>query len=423
MAGPATVEALGLPFDEAIAYLRDKVDVPTERWTDLWHGMHARAFVVAGATEAALLEDFHQAVLGAIENGTTLDDFRRDFARITSKHGWAYRGGAKWRAGVIFNTNLRMAYAAGKWAQIERLAERRPWLRYVAVLDDHTRQQHRDWHDTILPVDHPFWRTHAPPNGWNCRCTIQQLSDADLVRLGLTPSEAAPPIELEQRELTGAPKGILVPKGIDSGFAYNVGEAAWGRGAQLRALRRAGGAAGEMLDLTAPGVPQLPVSALPPVPLDPPKASRGPRVRPGEEAALRDALRQALGGAGEAIWTDPTGARVHAGQAIADHVLEAAARLGRVPYWPYMQELVESPYEIWLGWAIDRAGKVSLRRRYIKHLQVSGGRQVTLIADAEGSEWAGFTFFPGQRGEAAMRNVRRGLLIYRRTDEAGEGKS
>ena len=23
----------------------------------------------------------------------------------------------------------------------------------------------RAWHGTVLPVDHPFWQTHFPPNG------------------------------------------------------------------------------------------------------------------------------------------------------------------------------------------------------------------------------------------------------------------
>ena len=43
-------------------------------------------------------------------------------------------------------------------------------LRYVAVLDARTRPEHRAWHGLILPIDHPLWDTHYPPNGWGCRC-------------------------------------------------------------------------------------------------------------------------------------------------------------------------------------------------------------------------------------------------------------
>ncbi len=45
---------------------------------------------------------------------------------------------------------------------------------------------------TVLPWDHPFWRTHYPPNGWRCRCAVQQLGKDDLERFGLEVSENPP---------------------------------------------------------------------------------------------------------------------------------------------------------------------------------------------------------------------------------------
>ena len=68
----------GLPFNEAISFFRDKLNMPTRRWNDLAGEMHARAFVVAGAMKADLLEDLRAAVDKAISQGTTLAEFRRD---------------------------------------------------------------------------------------------------------------------------------------------------------------------------------------------------------------------------------------------------------------------------------------------------------------------------------------------------------
>jgi SPP1 gp7 family putative phage head morphogenesis protein len=207
---------------EAIAFLRDKVNVPTRAWTDLWQAMHDRAFMVAGAMTDELVEDFHQAVLRAIEEGRTLEQFRQDFDAIVARHGWSYHGSRNWRSRVIFRTNIRTATAAGRWAQVERLKRVRPYLRYVAVMDARTRPLHAAWHDTILPIDHPWWETHAPPNGWNCRCSLQSLSERDLDRYGLKVSEAAP--ELDWREVAVRGRGVeRVPAGIDPGFAYNPG--------------------------------------------------------------------------------------------------------------------------------------------------------------------------------------------------------
>uniref|UniRef100_UPI00163D86D5 phage head morphogenesis protein n=1 Tax=Telmatospirillum sp. J64-1 TaxID=2502183 RepID=UPI00163D86D5 len=200
------------PYREAIDFMRQKVRLPTRAWSDLREGQHARAFVVAGAMKAELIEDFHKAVSKALEQGTTLAEFRADFDRIVAAHGWSYKGGRGWRTRVIYNTNLRTAHAAGRWAQINRQVEiqrrrgRQVYLRYVAVMDSRTRPQHKAWHGIILPADHPFWRTHYPPNGWFCRCTVQILTDLDLARYGyaVTPDEALPEIHMEARAVRTA---------------------------------------------------------------------------------------------------------------------------------------------------------------------------------------------------------------------------
>lgn len=393
---------------EAIAHLRQKVRLPTRTWTDLWEGMHARAFVVAGAMKDELVADFHQAILKAIEKGTTLAEFRKDFDRIVQAHGWSYRGGRGWRSAVIYNTNLRMAHASGRWAQIQRLKDRRPYLRYSAVLDGRTRPDHRAWHGTVLPADHGWWTTHYPPNGWNCRCTVQQLSAADVERLGYRVSDEAPVVEMEERQVNtpGGQVTVRAPKGIDTGFGYNAGEAAWGRGQQAVALERHGG--WEPLDAPGGRRPVLPGR----LQAELPRAAIGGQAG-GNEERLREMLRRALGG-DEAIFTDPTGARTVVGQAIVDHMLADRLRFdGREAYFPFIRELVETPAEIWVGFARDlKSGRVSIRRRYVKLLRIKDDRHVTLVADQVGGQWAGMTFFRG--GVDYLDTLRSGLRIYQR---------
>jgi SPP1 gp7 family putative phage head morphogenesis protein len=222
----AEVRAFDTKPVEAVDFLRRKLNVPTDRWTDLWQQMHSFAFTVAGASTDSLVSDFHDAVDEAIEEGLTLDDFRRSFDRIVEEHGWSYNGSRNWRSRIIFETNLRTAYAAGRWEQIQQVKEQRPYIRYVAVMDQKTRPEHASWHDTVLPADDPWWQTHFPPNGWNCRCTVQSLNERDLARYGLSVSDRAPVIEWEERTINASegPRTILVPAGIDPGFAYRPGE-------------------------------------------------------------------------------------------------------------------------------------------------------------------------------------------------------
>ncbi len=130
--------------------------------------------------------------------------------------------GSPRRLRTIFDTNPRMSSAAGRWERVERLKKRMPYLRYSAVRDSRTRAAHAGWHGTILPVDDPFCETHAPPNGWHCRCKLIQLSERQMKRRGFKPSPAP---EIKTRPWTNKRTGetIEVPEGIAPGFAYNVG--------------------------------------------------------------------------------------------------------------------------------------------------------------------------------------------------------
>jgi len=71
-----------LPFLEAIAFFRNKLNLPTQRWDDLLGAAHDRAFVVAGAMRADLLADLRDAVDKAMTAGTTLETFRKAFKQL-----------------------------------------------------------------------------------------------------------------------------------------------------------------------------------------------------------------------------------------------------------------------------------------------------------------------------------------------------
>ncbi|AUB85158.1 phage minor head protein [Candidatus Thiodictyon syntrophicum] len=188
-----------LPFAEQIAFFKTKLNLPTERWDDLLGAAHDRAFVVAGATKADLLADLNAAVLKGIEQGTTLAEFRRDFDALVEKNGWTgWTGegtaeGRAWRTEVIYSTNLRTSYAAGRWAQIQEVKATRPYLLYRHSDGVMTpRPEHLAWDGLALPVDDPFWKTHYPPNGWGCQCRVFAVSDQDLEKLGKAGPDRAP---------------------------------------------------------------------------------------------------------------------------------------------------------------------------------------------------------------------------------------
>lgn len=211
-------------FDEAIRYLKGKLPEASVAWNDLAGPVHGKVFTVAGATTADLASDIQQALVQALEQGTTLSAFRKDFDRIVAQRGWTYNGSRGWRTAVIFNTNMRSAHMAGRWEQLQANKADRPFLQYRTAGDSRVRPQHRAWNGLVYNIDDAFWQTHYPPNGWGCRCTVRSYSQGDLSARGLRFSD---PVKVRTRDVVTADGEITdqVPVGIDPGWDHNVGQA------------------------------------------------------------------------------------------------------------------------------------------------------------------------------------------------------
>lgn len=182
------VEDVGLPFAEQIQAIRERTGnlVPTERWTDLMRNGHDRGFAVAGAAKADLLADFAASIDEAVAEGRSLDWFRQQFDEIVSRHGWAYTGERNWRTRVIYGTNMRTSYAAGRLAQLRdpELQEVAPYWMYRHGGSAEPRPHHVALDRQVLPADDPWWQTHYPPNGWGCSCYVVAVSEAQARRMG-----------------------------------------------------------------------------------------------------------------------------------------------------------------------------------------------------------------------------------------------
>lgn len=215
MADPITNEGvIDRGFGPAIEFFRRKVNVPTATWRDLWQAAHARAFTIAGALKEDLLADLRGAVDAAIADGESYDSFRKRFREIVARHGWVHTGGEGWRSRVIWHTNMRTSFAAGRYQQMTHpdvLAHMPYWL-YDHTTIMHPREQHKAWDNLVLRWDDPWWQVHYPPNGWGCNCRVRPLSERQLRKMG----KAAP---------DAAPEGIgdVAPE-----WQYNVGAAPFG---------------------------------------------------------------------------------------------------------------------------------------------------------------------------------------------------
>ena len=141
---------------------------------------------------AALIVELRAQAAKMTTNGDDVVDLVKNFNALISKYGLIAEGkdskvGNAWRARLVAETNLRAAYAAGRWKQQLIEAGQRPFLLYRhSDFVRYPRPVHVKWNFMILPVTHPWWLTHYPPGGFGCQCQVYSLSQQDMLSRGLT---------------------------------------------------------------------------------------------------------------------------------------------------------------------------------------------------------------------------------------------
>lgn len=396
------------PFNEAIEFFQGKLNIPTQRWNDLWQGMHARGFMVAGAAKADLLTDLRGAVDKAISKGATLDEFRLSFDDIVARHGWTYNGGRDWRTRIIYETNMNTAHMAGRYRQMTDpdVTRARPYWQYRHMDSANPRLQHVAWDGLVLPADDPWWSTHYPPNGWGCKCRVFTMSKRDLARMGKAQPDTAPRGETYEWKDKHTGEVFEVPEGIDPGWAYNVGEADTGRRLTSEVMdtwRAQGGKAWEPMNpgnWESAGRPRV-------MPGDVPEAALG-GVHETPEAA-REALEKILGGP-EQVLHGPAGTTV----TVNAETLSAHLPKERTVYLPFLPELIESPFEVWAAFEQHKGtGRVELRQRFIKIVELKKKNGLLLVAQVRKGVLEAWTFMPVSKINY-LNSQRKGTLVYGR---------
>lgn len=410
-----------LQFREAIDYLRSKVSLPSKHYRDLEGRAHDRAFVVAGATREALIEDLRQAVDAAVADGITLKQFSERFEAIVARHGWTgWTGedspaGRAWRARVIYETNLRTAYAAGRYKQMTdpAMVKIRPYWMYKhgeTRTPRVPRWQHFNWDNLVLRWDDPWWNTHYPPNGWFCSCGVRPVSRRELARMGKTGPDATPKITYINVKDPRTGEWRQLPENVDLGWDHAPGRD-WSTGLVPQQLQ-------QPLERSGFVGPKKPVS-LPPLE-DIAQPVQAELLPEGKDNAFYiseflKAFKSSYAGAtGATAYRDAAGHVLPISDALfrtadGDLKINQYAHLGR------LAEGIADPDEIWVDWAWDVQRQAArLVRRYLRYDASGGGLSVF---EWSRSGWSGVTAFPPKAQVDYLTRHRTGALLYRRGEQ------
>lgn len=175
--------------DEAIALARAANVLLPDEFYALPEAMRALAFTVSSIAKLDQIQAVADALAKFQESGQSFEDFRK----WASGQDWSL---PRHRLETIFRNAVQTAYQAGHWRSFIEAADELPYLMYDAVNDSRVRPSHLALDGVIRPVNDPYWRTHSPPLGHRCRCTLRQLSrDEARARGGITispPAEGGP---------------------------------------------------------------------------------------------------------------------------------------------------------------------------------------------------------------------------------------
>lgn len=413
-----------LPFKEAIDYFNQKAPLPTTGWKDVYGLQHDHAFMVAGANKIAIVEGFSSALQAAIAGDETLADFRKRFDEIVTKHGWDYKGSRGWRTRLIYETNIRQAYNAGREAQMAdpQFQERFPYMEYRHSGAENYRPQHKAWDRLVLSANDPWWDVHSPSNGYGCKCKKFPISRRALSRMGKSGPDQAPSDEFRDvlDERTGEVK--QVPMGIDPGFEHTPGKS-WLRSLTPK-FREDWPNTGEKIPFGPVAKPAM----LAPTPV--------PATVVMDEGLPEEQYVQAFldeFGGGEQTFVDVLGEPIAINDWLfrnADGELKVGKDKVRHLYVRLLAKGLIQPDEIWalLEPDFSQSGKYRVKRRYIKRWVLNdNGQEVHGFSAFEYGQgvWTGSTVFTPHRKRGKQRvpekiqymeKQREGVLLYRREE-------
>ena len=238
--------AMGLQPEAAIAYFKAKGYELTWDWFEMWQEAHAEAFTVAKVLRMDVLQDIRESVQKSLVEGLPLSQFKKDLMPKLARRGWGPEGvdpetlqlADPRRLRTIYETNMQVAYSAGRYKAAIKNIDNRPYWQYVAVMDDRTRIEHGALNGQVFRYDDPFWNSFYPPNGFRCRCRVRTLDQEDIKDRGLFIETSKGKLDKVEK-LVSVKTGELIDvtqytdplTGIkispDVGWDYNPGKAAY----------------------------------------------------------------------------------------------------------------------------------------------------------------------------------------------------
>jgi SPP1 gp7 family putative phage head morphogenesis protein len=234
--------------EEVIAFLaKRRLETATD-WRDAAKKARAGAFSAARTAGFDVLGDIQSAIASAMREGKTYEEFARELTPLLQRKGWWGKAidketgevldvtaggkiasyGSPYRLRTIYQTNLQVAFMAGRYQAMQASKSTHPYWQYIAIMDTRTRPSHAALNGRVFALSDPATQVAYPPNGYNCRCRARALTKRRLEEESLAVSASdghieeheitrpdQPPIKVTAIKLPGMRKAFMPDPGWD----------------------------------------------------------------------------------------------------------------------------------------------------------------------------------------------------------------
>lgn len=156
----------------------------------------------ASAKNYQQLRDMTMALVSESGQARTFSEFEEAAKLINAKYN------RQWLL-TEYNQAVGSATMAARWNEFEKNADIMPFLRYSTVGDKRVRDSHKALDGITRKIDDDFWATYFPPNGWGCRCSVDQLPGSKQKESKTVPSVPVP----DMFKTNLAVNGLIFPPG------------------------------------------------------------------------------------------------------------------------------------------------------------------------------------------------------------------
>lgn len=172
---------LTMPFDEAITSMAQLDPILVKHMNEAYDAYVGRKFWMEKATSDQVLQIAQGELTRTLQAGKTAADFLDVMQEQADDMGDGYLK-------TVFRTNVLTAQTAGR---VKMLAD--PDLEGFIVALEYSarvghpsapRPNHAGMHGWKGAIGHPVWKVWLPPNGFNCRCTVLEITRPEAEEMG-----------------------------------------------------------------------------------------------------------------------------------------------------------------------------------------------------------------------------------------------